>query len=75
MQDFTIPKNIQPELQDVLQKIRRILRNTQVPMLRDIQSVRSIPEGSRAYLLTNSSVQHFVKHNGRLYVEELEAYN
>ena len=75
MQDFTIPKNIQPELQDVFQKIRRILRNTQVPMLRDIQSVRSIPEGSRAYLVTDSGVQHFVKHNGRLYVEELKEYN
>lgn len=75
MQDFTIPKNIQPELQDVFQKVRQMLRNMQVPMLRDMQSVRLIPDGSRAYLLTNSGVQHFVKHNGRLYVEDLKEYD
>ena len=74
MQDFTIPTNVQPEVQQALQQIRNILRTAQVPMLRDMKSIRQIPEGSRAYLLNNAGVSLFVKHNGRLYRQALQPF-
>lgn len=72
MRDFVNPRNVQPEVADAFQQIRLILQNTQIPLLNDKRSIRSIREETSAYHVdSDGCLYRWTKIRGKLYKEKV----
>ena len=72
MKDFVVPHDVQPSLIEVLRIIRQNLKDMEVPLLKDMRSVKGIQEGTSAFHVEEGKLYRYTKVDKKLFKEAVE---
>jgi len=71
MRNVVIPRNVPSDVQRAFQQVNLGLQHLDIPVLKDMSSVRGISEGTAAYFLEGSVLYRYTKIGGKLHKEKV----
>ena len=69
MRDFQIPRGTQPQVTEAFRQVRQIIRDLQIPLLKDKVSLQGITDGGSALFMENGTLYRYTKVGRKLYRE------